>query len=84
MFKISSESDASEAAKDLLLERLAIVWANIGKLAIALSDTEAVLVRQSTNNRKRSSSIVMDDGINRKSLLFLQLVDHLTQMHSLA
>jgi hypothetical protein len=80
MFKISPELDASEAAKDLLLERLAIVRANIGMLAHALSDTEAVVISRRSNITKRSQrrrSIVMDDGSNRQSLLFLQLVEHL-------
>ena len=79
MLNISPESDTSEAAKELLMERLVLVRAAVGKLSHTVTDTEAVIVSRKSvgSNAHKRRSIVCDDGSNRHNLLFLQLVEHL-------
>jgi hypothetical protein len=79
MLKTSAETEESEAAKELLIERLALVRNLISQRARVVTETQAFVVSRSSlySNARRRTSIICEDGSNRNALLFLQLVEHL-------
>jgi hypothetical protein len=81
MLNFAAETEESEAAKELLIERLALVPHLITQRGHVVTERQDVVVNRRSslynNTRTRQTSIICEDGSNRNALLFLQLVEQL-------